>query len=245
MAWDLSKEVPTGSALLDSLFIDHDTARYLLNLIEPLQLGYGAVIISFLGAVHWGLEYAEKTPDFTRTRFRYGMGVAASVAAWPTLLLPIEYGLTAQFMAFVALYFADARATTRGWAPKWYGQYRFMLTAMVGLAIFVSLVGRSQIEKSERLSSGHLRGSMNRSGIADTTTDWAKVEAEEKKKIKEEEEKKKKEEEKKAKQKKKDGEGKGKQGEKKDKSEDKEKKDTDGEEKDDDQKDGGDEKKSE
>ena len=115
------------------------------------------------------------------------MGVAASIAAWPTLLLSIEYGLTAQFMAFVALYFADSRAASRGWAPRWYGQYRFLLTAMVGLAIFVSLVGRSQIEKSERLSEGYLSSSFNRTGIADTTTNWAKLEEEEKKRIKKEE----------------------------------------------------------
>lgn len=128
------------------------------------------------------------------------MGVAASAVAWPTVLMPIEYGLTSQFMAFVALYFADLRASSRGWAPGWYGQYRFMLTAMVGLAIFVSLVGTSALEKSERLSKGHLRASMNRPGIADTETNWAKVEAEDKKRMKEEERKAKEEEQWKGKQ---------------------------------------------
>jgi hypothetical protein len=116
------------------------------------------------------------------------MGVAASVAAWPTLLLSLEYGLTAQFMAFVALYFADSNAARKGWAPRWYGQYRFMLTAMVGFAIFISLVGRTQIEKSERLSEAYLGAAMRTHGIADTETDWAKLEAEEKKKIKKEKE---------------------------------------------------------
>ena len=33
--------------------MNHDTAQYLLSVIEPLQLGYGAIIISFLGAIHW------------------------------------------------------------------------------------------------------------------------------------------------------------------------------------------------
>lgn len=53
LAWDLSTKLPTGNAILDTLYVNHDTARYLLSLIEPLQLGYGAVIISFLGAIHW------------------------------------------------------------------------------------------------------------------------------------------------------------------------------------------------
>jgi hypothetical protein len=30
----------------------------LLHFLEPLQIGYGASILSFLGAIHWGLEWA-------------------------------------------------------------------------------------------------------------------------------------------------------------------------------------------
>ncbi|EHK46916.1 hypothetical protein TRIATDRAFT_16953, partial [Trichoderma atroviride IMI 206040] len=145
LAWNLNKDVPSGNRILDHILLEHETAKYLLDFIEPLQLGYGAVIISFLGAIHWGLEYAEKKPQHDRTRFRYGMGLGASIVAWPTLMMPLEYALTTQFGAFVALYYADSRATKRGWAPPWYGKYRFLLTAMVGLAIFVSLVGRAKI----------------------------------------------------------------------------------------------------
>lgn len=53
LAWDLSKELPTGNALYDAIFVSHETAQSLLSVIEPLQLGYGAVIISFIGATHW------------------------------------------------------------------------------------------------------------------------------------------------------------------------------------------------
>lgn len=60
-----------------------------------------------------GLEYAEKTPLPARTRFRYAVGVAAPAVAWPTLLMPVEYALTTQFLAFVALYFVDSRAAVR------------------------------------------------------------------------------------------------------------------------------------
>ncbi|EQL03280.1 hypothetical protein OCS_01010 [Ophiocordyceps sinensis CO18] len=183
LAWDLNKELPTGNAFYDAIFVNHETAQYLLSVIEPLQLGYGAVIISFLGAIHWGLEYAEKEPLIERTRFRYGVGVLASVVAWPTLFMPVEYALTTQFMAFVALYFVDSRAAVRGWAPHWYGIYRFLLTAMVGLAILVSLVGRATISTHGRLTSQGLSSRMTDPGIADHDTDWAKLEAEEKERI--------------------------------------------------------------
>lgn len=53
LAWDLTKALPTGNRLFDMVFVQHDTAHYLLDLLQPIQLGYGAVLISFLGAVHW------------------------------------------------------------------------------------------------------------------------------------------------------------------------------------------------
>lgn len=72
--------------------------------------------------------------------------------AWPTLLLPVEYALIAQFAAFSFLYFADARAVVRGWAPPWYSTYRFVLTFVVGASIVISLIGRGQIaDKISRL----------------------------------------------------------------------------------------------
>jgi hypothetical protein len=73
------------------------------------------------------------------------MGIIATAVAWPTLLLPAEIGLAAQFLAFTFLYYNDARASTRGWAPPWYGVYRFVLTFVVGASIVASLIGRGQI----------------------------------------------------------------------------------------------------
>lgn len=71
--------------------------------------------------------------------------MAATAVAWPTLLLSAEVGLIIQFLAFTFLYYADARASRAGWAPKWYGIYRFVLTAIVGVSIVASLIGRGQI----------------------------------------------------------------------------------------------------
>lgn len=76
---------------------------------------------------------------------RYAYGVIAPAVAWPTILLPVEYALISQFCAFTFLYFADARAVVRGWAPHWYSTYRFVLTFIVGASIVASLIGRGQI----------------------------------------------------------------------------------------------------
>jgi hypothetical protein len=131
-------------------------------------------IISFLGAIHWGLEYAGYGGHHSYRRYIYG--VIAPAVAWPTIFMPVEYALITQFLAFNFLYFADARATVRGWFPPWYSTYRFVLTFLVGASIVVSLVGRGQIVRHDHASVktpiDHIRG--------DQDAQWQALELEEK-----------------------------------------------------------------
>jgi hypothetical protein len=94
--------------------------------------------------------------------------VIAPAVAWPTLLLPIEYALISQFLAFTFLYYADARAAIRGWTPSWYPMYRFILTFIVGSSIVLSLIGREKI--SHHFDSTH--------GLADRIHALQKVQEE-------------------------------------------------------------------
>lgn len=66
------------------------------------------------------------------------------------------------------MYYADARATVRGWTPSWYGTYRFVLTFIVGAAIVISLVGRGQI--ADRV--GKLPGPMDESRPSEMKRRW-------------------------------------------------------------------------
>ena len=96
-----------------------------------------------MGAIHWGLEWAGYGGYHSYRR--YAIGVVAPAVAWPTILLSPEKALIAQFCAFTFLYYADSRATKRGWTPPWYNTYRFVLTFVVGASIVISLIGRGQI----------------------------------------------------------------------------------------------------
>jgi hypothetical protein len=156
-AWEINHAHNTGSGFL----MNEHTAEAALHVLEPLQVGYGAVvsltcnlacwsarwllsqIISFLGAIHWGLEFAGY--GGTHGYKRYAIGVWTPAVAWPTIFLPVEYALITQFVAFNFLYYADSRASKRGWAPPWYAVYRFVLTFIVGASIVISLIGRGQI----------------------------------------------------------------------------------------------------
>ncbi|KAI0466098.1 hypothetical protein F4859DRAFT_498820 [Xylaria cf. heliscus] len=187
LAWVLNTPWPSSSTFANNIMITPESASQLLATLEPIQLGYGAVIISFLGAVHWGLEYAARVPDKARTKFRYGIGVMAPIIAWPTLFLPVEFALTGQFAAFVALYFADARATIRGWAPAWYSTYRFALTAVVGVAIVISLIGRAKVGDASPRLTGLGEKFHQRQGEEDYTEKWRDLEKKEILKVKKQE----------------------------------------------------------
>ncbi|QGA17699.1 hypothetical protein EYB26_005374 [Talaromyces marneffei] len=143
LAWEMNNNVVNGSGFL----LSEETASFLLQLTEPIQVGYGAVILSFLGAIHWGLEWAGYGGK--RGFRRYATGCIAPAVAWPTLLLPVEYALITQFLAFTFLYYNDARAASRGFAPAWYGMYRFVLTFVVGASIVATLIGRERVTQSE------------------------------------------------------------------------------------------------
>lgn len=116
------------------LFLSEHTATHLLHLLEPIQIGYGASvcygfksdwngiadivqIISFLGAIHWGLEWAKY--GGVHGYPRYAIGVVAPIAGWSATVMPVEYALITQFMSFVGLYFVDTRAALKGWTPPW------------------------------------------------------------------------------------------------------------------------------
>ncbi|KAI0099142.1 hypothetical protein GGR51DRAFT_402103 [Nemania sp. FL0031] len=209
LAWVLNTPWPASSTFVNNLLISQETASKILATLEPIQLGYGAIIISFLGAIHWGLEYTAKSPDKIRTRFRYGIGVAAPIVAWPTLFMPVEFALTTQFAAFVALYFADARATVRGWAPAWYSTYRFALTAVVGVAIVISLIGRAKVGDASPRLTGLGEKFHERHGEEEYTQKWRDLEQKDKERVKkQQEEAEKKNEEKEKEKEKKKGKGK-------------------------------------
>lgn len=125
------------------LMIDEITATKMLQLLEPIQLGYGATILSFLGAIHWGLEFAGY--GGYQSYRRYAIGVAAPLVACSTLLMPIEYALISQFLGFMGLYYVDTLACKNGWTPNWYRTYRFLLTFIVGASIIVTLIGRGEL----------------------------------------------------------------------------------------------------
>ncbi|CAO3660062.1 unnamed protein product [Umbelopsis vinacea] len=112
----------------------------LLAFIEPVQVGFGACILSWLGAVHWGLEMAKYNGSTGYARYLYG--VIPPLLAWPTLFFPTDVALLSQSFGYVFLLYTDVKAAGRGWTPRWYPFLRYWLTWIAGGSIWISLIGK-------------------------------------------------------------------------------------------------------
>ncbi|KAI0807929.1 hypothetical protein C8Q74DRAFT_1230093 [Fomes fomentarius] len=121
--------------------IDPGVAITFLDHALNIQTTYGAVMLSFLGALHWGFEFAGYGGNKYYPRLL--LGAAPIVFGWSTLALQPVNALIAQWVGFTAMWYADLRATSAGWAPKWYSQYRFYLSILVGTCIIGSLAATS------------------------------------------------------------------------------------------------------
>ncbi|KAF5358204.1 hypothetical protein D9756_001276 [Leucocoprinus leucothites] len=121
--------------------IDPGVALTVLDQALNLQVTYGAVMLSFLGALHWGMEMAAYGGQ--KGYSRLALGTAPMLLAWSTLGMQPTIALVLQWVGFTGLWLADSKATLAGWTPKWYSQYRFYLSILVGTCIIGSLAGCS------------------------------------------------------------------------------------------------------
>lgn len=128
--------------------------------LRPLTalIGYGAVILSFLGAVHWGFALAEPPaslaglapPPTSRDpahKPRLLLGVVPALAGWIAILvnalLPSPaIALCILIAGFLATNVAEHDGYRRGWVPARYIWLRWLLTVIVVALLITTLVLR-------------------------------------------------------------------------------------------------------
>ncbi len=92
-----------------------------------LLLGYGAIILSFMGGVHWGVAMMRNdTAPGPLTR-----SVAPSLIALPAPLIGGVTGLFILVAGFAGLLVYDEQEARAGRLPDWYPLLRRPLTAIV------------------------------------------------------------------------------------------------------------------
>ena len=99
---------------------------------------YGAVILTFIGGVHWGLVLRNES-DAHRNK-EIIASIVPSLFAWISLLLPVDLALGVLLTAFLLLFFYEYRVLWADLFPAWYRQLRCVLTTIVCLLILINLV---------------------------------------------------------------------------------------------------------
>jgi hypothetical protein len=99
-------------------------------------LAYGAIILSFMGAVHWGLAMTSSRDDAIA---QLSLSVLPALLGWVALLLPAVPACLFLLAGFAGLYWFDLRAAPRGAVPDWYPALRLPLTTGVVLCLAVAL----------------------------------------------------------------------------------------------------------
>jgi hypothetical protein len=93
-------------------------------------LAYGATIISFLGAIHWGLAMRDEQPD----RIAIIWGVIPSLLACGSLIFDTDWGLVIQFITLWICFFVDFKRYPQFGVSQWLSM-RFKLTVTAGICL--------------------------------------------------------------------------------------------------------------
>ena len=100
-------------------------------------LAYGATILSFLGAIHWGVALRDSTSPSDRLLI---WGVMPSLLAWVALLVDVTSGLWLIAAGLWACFIVDRQVYPRFGLARWLG-LRLALTGFASLACLVSAIG--------------------------------------------------------------------------------------------------------
>lgn len=100
-------------------------------------VAYGAVILSFVGALHWGFAMALPGMPQALRRNCFVWSVVPALIAWPAMMLEPVLGAPLLMAGFVAHIWQDHRLAGRIALPAWYLPLRRQLSivACVCLAL--------------------------------------------------------------------------------------------------------------
>lgn len=126
--------IPFFCAALGSILLSNELAATSLTALGA----YGAVILSFLGGVKWGVVLNDKA---ALKRWQpLVLSVIPSIIAWVALLLPPMMLLSFLAAAMVFQYFLDTQSVQAKKLPAWYGRLRLILTTGAVVSLLLGLV---------------------------------------------------------------------------------------------------------
>jgi hypothetical protein len=100
---------------------------------------YGAVILSFVGAIHWGVAMMVTDLNDQDRRAAYVWSVIPALMAWMTYILSPITAALALVLGFLLQYWRDVTLARKIAWPVWYLPLRIRLTLVAILSLFVGI----------------------------------------------------------------------------------------------------------
>ncbi|MDT9001226.1 DUF3429 domain-containing protein [Paucibacter sp. APW11] len=104
--------------------------------VTAMLSSYAAVVLSFLGGIHWGLAFRQNIPSPQP----FVWGVVPSLLAWIAVVMPAYAGLVVHGVMLVVCYLVDRRSYPALGASAWL-TLRFRLSAVAALSCFLGAAG--------------------------------------------------------------------------------------------------------
>jgi hypothetical protein len=105
------------------------------------QVRYAAAILTFVGALHWGIALASPGLEPRITARALAWGIAPSLYCWLVALLPARLSLPMLVAGLVIALAADQMFYRRYPVPGWFLGVRWLLT--VGAAVSLAITALS------------------------------------------------------------------------------------------------------
>ena len=110
----------------------------LLPFVSIALGGYAAVIVSFLGGVHWGIGFMKGD---AAPRFHFIWGVVPSLLAWLALMMPVYAALPLLGLVLLACYAVDSKT----YPPAGLGQWLPMRLRLTVVATLSCVLGAAAV----------------------------------------------------------------------------------------------------
>ncbi len=103
---------------------------------EAVLSAYAAVILSFLGGIHWGFGIRSGRDEVAH----FAWAIVPSLVAWVAVLMPSNAALVIHGVMIVVCYLVDRKVYPMHDAAGWL-TLRFRLTAVASLSCFLAAAG--------------------------------------------------------------------------------------------------------
>ena len=103
-------------------------------------VGYGAVILSVVGALHWGVAMSANRLDPAQRRGVFVWSIVPALIAWSALVVEGRVAALILVSGFVCHLIRDIRLARAAQLPAWYLPLRWRLTVVASFCLLVKVV---------------------------------------------------------------------------------------------------------